>query len=404
MRLLLLTQYFWPENFRINELAVELERRGHQVTVLTGVPNYPEGEVYPQYRASPATWQRLGNVEVVRVPLITRGHGAVRLVLNYLSFALSASTLGAWRLRWRPFDAILVFQPSPATIGLPSIILRRLKRAPTLIWVQDLWPDTLQAIGIVRSPSVLRLLDRLLGWVYSRTDRLLAQSQAFVPRLRQQAPEHVPISYLPNWASPAPESRLPALRAPKVMRTVFNIYYLGNLGEAQDFPSVLDAVDLLARRDDIHWYLVGDGRLAGWIAEQLQARGLRHRVSLMGAFPPEQMERFYADADALLVSLKSDPLFAMTVPSKVQSYLAAGIPLLAMLDGEGARIIRDSGAGLTCAAGDSAGLVRSVEALMSLPAEQRQRMGQAGREYNRREFDFHQLVDRLEGMIEALQT
>ena len=404
MRLLLLTQYFWPENFRINELAVEMGRRGHQVTVLTGVPNYPEGIVYPQYRAAPAIWQRLEDVEVVRVPLAVRGQGSFRLVLNYLSFALAASTLGVWKLRGREFDAILVFQPSPATIGLPSVILRRLKRAHTLFWVQDLWPDTLQAVGIVRSPSVLRLMDWLLGWVYSRTDRLLAQSQAFMPRLRQQAPSHVPISYLPNWASPAPESLLSASRVPSVTRAVFNIYYLGNLGEAQDFPSVLDAVAHLAHRDDLHWYLVGDGRLAGWIEEQLNARGLQHRVSLLGAFPPEQMERFYADADALLVSLKSDPLFAMTVPSKVQSYLAAGIPLLAMLDGEGARIVRDAGAGLTCAAGDSAGLVRSVEALMNLPAEQRQRMGQAGCEYNRREFDFHQLVDRLEGMIEAQQT
>lgn len=404
MRLLLLTQYFWPENFRINELAVELERRGHQVTVLTGVPNYPEGVVYPQYRAAPTAWRRLESVEVIRVPLIARGQGSFRLALNYLSFALAASTLGAWKLRGRPFDAILVFQPSPATIGLPSVILRHLKRAPTLFWVQDLWPDTLQAIGIVRSPGVLRLMDRLLGWVYSHTDLLLAQSQAFMPRLRQQAPNHVPISYLPNWASPTPDSPTPAPRTADVTRTVFNIYYLGNLGEAQDFPSVLDAIAHLAHLDDLHWYLVGDGRLAGWIEEQLDMRRLRHRVSLLGAFPPEQMERFYEDADALLVSLKPEPLFALTVPSKVQSYLAAGIPLLAMLDGEGARIVRDAGAGLTCAAGDSAGLVHSVQTLMNLPVEQRQRMGQAGREYNRREFDFHQLVDRLEGMIVSLPT
>ncbi|MDH0288654.1 glycosyltransferase family 4 protein [Pseudomonas sp. GD04087] len=404
MRWLLLTQYFWPENFRINELAAELERRGHQVTVLTGVPNYPEGVLYPQYRVSPASWRRMGNVEVIRVPLVPRGQGAFRLMLNYLSFAMAASTLGAWKLRGREFEAILVFQPSPATIGLPSVILRRLKRAPTLFWVQDLWPDTLQAIGIVQSARVLRWMDRLLGWVYARTDLLLAQSQAFVPRLRQQAPEHVPISYLPNWASPSPEALQASPRAPVAERAVFKIYYLGNLGEAQDFPTVLDAMAQLAHRDDLHWCLVGDGRLAGWIAEQLEARALTNRVSLLGAFPPDQMERFYEDADALLVSLKSNPLFALTVPSKVQSYLAAGVPLLAMLDGEGARIVRDAGAGLTCAAGDSAGLVSAVQALMTLPAEQRQLMGQSGREYNRREFDFQQLVDRLEGMIRTVPT
>lgn len=399
MRLLVLSQYFWPENFRINELVVELERRGHDICVLTGWPNYPDGKIFAEFQNSPDQWSKIGNTDIVRVPLVPRGHRTIGLVGNYISFALSAATLGVWKLRGRAFDAVLVFQPSPATIGVPSVVLRRLKRAPAVFWVQDLWPDTLAAMGVVRSRRLLRWADCFLSWVYKHTDHVLAQSQAFLPRLKQQVPTHVPVSYLPNWAPSGDEAECTDKREKK---SVFHIYYLGNIGEAQDFPTVLDAIATLAHRDDLHWNFVGDGRLADWFAAQLEQRCLTHRVSLHGAFPPEAMPRFHRAADALFVSLKAEPLFALTVPSKVQSYLAAGVPLLGMLDGEGARIIQDSGAGITSPAGNSVKLAEAVVDLIEMPQENRLQMAAAGPAYYRQEFDFVHIVDRLEHILEGL--
>ncbi|TRX73778.1 glycosyltransferase family 4 protein [Pseudomonas mangiferae] len=399
MRILILSQYFWPENFRINELAVELAARGHQICVLTGRPNYPQGEVYAEYRHDPEAWSKLGGIEVLRVPMLPRHRGAVRLILNYVSFALGASVAGAWKLRGRQFDRILVFQPSPATIGLPSVVLRSLKRAPTVFWVQDLWPDTLEAIGVVRSRLALKLVDRFVSWVYSHSDHVLAQSQAFIPRLRRQSPPGLPISYLPNWAEAPRKPAELACETPPEHGPHFKVFYLGNFGEAQDFPAVLDAIELLKAREDIHWHLVGDGRIAGWLRSEIARRGLSERVSMPGAFPPEEMPRFHRQADALLVSLKSDPLFALTIPSKVQSYLAAGVPIVAMLDGEGARVIRDAEAGLTCGSGDSRGLAEAVEQLARMDPQARARLGESARQYSRREFDFQRLVDRLEDLL-----
>jgi hypothetical protein len=199
-RILVLSQYFWPENFRINDLAVELARRGHRVTVLTGKPNYPQGTVLPAFQAAPDAFARLGDVEILRVPMLPRGQGRVRLALNYLSFALSACVFGLWRLRGLRFDLVFVFQVSPGTVGLPAVLLSRSRRARMFLWVQDLWPESLEAVGAVRAPWVIALVGGFMRWVYRHSFHLLAQSRAFIPRLRQRAPASVPVTYLPNWA------------------------------------------------------------------------------------------------------------------------------------------------------------------------------------------------------------
>ena len=155
MRLLVVSQYFWPENFRVNDLVSALRARGHEVTVLTGLPNYPEGSVFPAFLRDPGAYESFEGAAIVRVPIVARGRGSPRLALNYLSFAVAASVLGPWRLRGRAFDAIFVFQASPVTAALPALVLRRLRGAPVLMWILDLWPETLAAVGVVRSPRLL---------------------------------------------------------------------------------------------------------------------------------------------------------------------------------------------------------------------------------------------------------
>jgi len=399
VQLLIVSQYFWPENFRVNDLAAEMARRGHSVTVLTGLPNYPEGSILPEFRRDPARFSHFRGADIVRVPIAPRGHGSARLVLNYLSFVVTAAIFGIWRLRGKRFDAVFVFQPSPITSCLPALLLGRLKSAPVLLWVLDLWPETLSAIGVVRSRWLLSAVGRLVSFIYNRCDLVLAQSQSFIGSIEKHLRDNARVRYLPGWAEPLFTSDIDTAEAADEMRAhrdTFNVLFAGNIGDAQDFPSILDAADRLRNRSNIRWLIVGGGRAAAWVASEIDRRGLGGNVRMLGRYPIERMPSFFRDAGALLVSLKRDPVFAMTIPGKVQSYLAAGRPIVGMIDGEGARVIEESGAGLVCPSGDAEGLAACVAHLAALSPEVRAGMGARGSEYARREFDRERLLTQLE--------
>lgn len=400
MKLLVITHYFWPENFRINDLVAEMVRRGHDVTVLTGYPNYPEGTVFQEFKDNPGKYAQYAGADIVRVPIVPRGRGAMRLVMNYASFVVSATMLGLFKLRARKFDSIFVHEPSPITVGLPAIAIKWAKKAPLTFWVLDLWPETLRAVGMVKSRRVLRLIGHMVSFIYRRCDVILAQSQSFIGNIRQYCRTGQRVEFFPSWAEDmfgqgeaAPAQEL----APHA--SCFKIVFAGNIGEAQDFPAILDAAERIQARQDIQWLLVGDGRMAAWVAEEIVRRNLQRTVTMLGRFPLERMPSFYAGANALLVTLKKNEVFAMTIPGKVQSYLAAGRPLLGMLDGEGAAVIEGAAAGLTCAAGDSERLAELAQQLADVSPAQRLAMGAAGQACYRAQFERNSLMNRIEHIL-----
>ena len=397
MNILVITQYFWPENFRINDLVAGLVARGHALTILTGLPNYPSGR-FPQGYSWRGPWQEdYRGARVVRVPLLPRGSGSsVRLILNYLSFVLCGSWGAMFRLRG-PFDVILVFEPSPITVGIPAAFARWRFRVPILFWVLDLWPDSLTATGTVRSPMMLRAASWLVRWIYARCARLLLQSRAFVPEIVRHGVPETRILYFPNWAE-AGYREIDARSSDKVpsLPVGFKVMFAGNIGAAQDFPAVLAAAEHLKERLDVHWLIVGDGRMTDWVRKEVRNRQLQERVHFLGQHPSEMMPYFFAAADAMLVSLKREPIFTLTVPGKLQSYLACGRPILAMLDGEGARVVEEAEAGLVCPAGDAEGLAANVTRLAALSAAEREQLGANGRRYAGIHFDRERLFDRLE--------
>ena len=405
MNILIVSQYFWPENFRINDLSQELVKRGHAVTVLTGIPNYPDGKVFSSYDEAPEKFRHYAGANVIRVPMLTRGAGSLRLMLNYFSFVLGACLVGPWKLRGQHFDVIFVYEPSPVTVGLPAILLGRLKRAPVVFWVLDLWPETLAAIGVVRSPRLLAVLGRLVGFIYNRCTLVLGQSRGFLEGIARYCTDVNKIRYFPSWAEEVfvQDGCAPAIEVPR-KEDIFSILFAGNVGEAQDFPAVLEAAEILSRDPTIRWIVVGDGRKMGWLQEEVLRRGLSHCVLLLGRFGVERMPSFFAHADALLVSLKRDPVFSLTIPGKVQPYLMSGIPLLGMLDGEGAEVIRDADAGLVCSSGDAKGLALAAQQLASMTKEARQRLGSNGRAYAQKEFCRETLMTKLCSWFEDVVT
>lgn len=400
MRILVVSQYFWPENFRVNDLVQELVQRGHDITVLTGYPNYPGGEVFENFRNAPSAFSQFAGAKICRVPLLARGKGGLRLALNYLSFMLSAAVLGPLRLRGQRFDVIFVFEPSPVTVGIPAIVLGKLKKAPVVFWVLDLWPETLAAVGGVRSPSFLGAIGWMVSFIYNRCELVLGQSKGFLGGIAKYCSDARKIRYFPSWAEEVfnPDGVQLAPEVP-VQEGSFNVLFAGNVGEAQDFPAVLDAAECLKDNPAIRWLIVGDGRMTDWLRQEAKRRGLEQRFLLLGRFPLERMPSFYAHADALLVSLKADPVFSLTIPGKVQSYLMAEIPLVGMLDGEGANVIREARAGLACSAGDSIGLAQAVRKLAAMPKDERLILGRNGRAYAKQEFGRNALMDRLEGWL-----
>jgi glycosyltransferase involved in cell wall biosynthesis len=400
VKILIVTQYFWPENFRINDLTQELVKRGHSVTVLTGIPNYPAGRVFDAYRQNPKAFGHYNGATVGRVPMLARGQGSVRLLLNYLSFVVGGCLCGPWRLRGQQADVIFVFEPSPVTVGLPAVLFGRIKHAPVVFWALDLWPETLAAIGVVRSDRVLGWVGHLVKFIYERCTLVLGQSRGFLGSIAKYCSDTQKIRYFPSWAEEVfnEPDLLPAPEVP-AREGVFNVLFAGNIGEAQDLPAVLAAAETLKHNVGIRWLIVGDGRKSDWLQDEVARRGLQGSVLLLGRFPVERMPSFYAHADALLVSLKKDPVFSMTIPGKVQSYLMAGVPLIGMLDGEGAKVIMEANAGLVCAAGDAGGLAAAVLKMAAMSAEERRQLGLNGRAYAHKEFGRDLLMDRLEVLL-----
>jgi len=406
MRILLVTQYFWPESFPINDIVLGLKDEGHQIEVLTGMPNYPGGRIFHGYSLSSPKHDSFEGVHVGRAPLIPRGNGAGwRLALNFLSLAASGCLLGPRRCPG-PFDAILVYQPSPVTIGLPAVRMKRKTGAPILFWVQDLWPETLAATGAVSSRIVLGWVGSMVRYIYRRCDLVLVQSEAFIGSIESHGVPRERIKYLPNTAEALyrPVERRRALAEELGLPSGLRIMFAGNIGAAQDFPAILGAATHLKEQKDIHWLIVGDGRQRNWVEQEVEKRGLGGTFHLLGKHPKERMPEFFAHADVMLVTLKPEPIFALTIPSKVQPYMACGKPILAGLDGEGARVIRESGAGIAVPAGDSKELAEGVVAFHRMAEAERQAMGRKSREYFEAQFSRERLLEKLQEWMAEVRT
>lgn len=402
MRILIVSQYFWPESFRINELAVELKQRGHEITVLTGLPNYPSGKIQSGYGFFKKHLEDYQGVRIVRSPLTPRFAGkGWQLALNYLSFAALATLTGILRCRDH-YDVIFVYEPSPITVGFPAIVIKWLKRVPIVFWVQDLWPESLSATGAVRSSFLLEQVRKMVRFIYRHCDLILAQSKAFIPEIRKLDTPEDRVQYYPNSAEKLYRPLVLAndTRERSLMPSGFKVMFAGNIGAAQDFDTILEAATLLKDQKHIHWMILGDGRLKSWVETEIPKRGLQDTFHLLGRYPVEDMPKFFSLADALLVTLKNDPIFSLTIPSKVQSYLACGKPIIAGLNGEGARVVEEAGAGVTCAPSRPAELAKAVLRMSALTNEQRKKMSESGLVYFRENFEPDMLVRKLEELIE----
>ena len=401
MRILIVSQYFWPENFRVNDLSTGLVQRGHQVTILTGIPNYPDGKFYPGYNFFKNTRQNYCGAQVIRVPLIPRGKGNnFNLVFNYLSFVIFGTLLVPFVCRQK-YDAIFVYGISPILMAIPAIFLKKIRKIPVVLYVLDLWPETISAVGAIKSPLFLNVVKKIVYFIYKHSDQILVSSPGFVGRIKEMGIDGLKIKYWPQWAEDnykvvAVKENLAESRE---MPSGFRIMFAGNIGAAQGFKTIIEAAEKLKNHNDIHWVIIGDGRMKPWVEEQIRLRRLENTVHLLGRRPVSTMSSYFALADVLLVSLKRDPIFALTLPAKIQSYMACGRPILACLDGEGARVIQESGAGFFCPAEDYELLSGCVLKMFNLTDAERKETGLRGRAYFEKHFTRDILLTQFEKWI-----
>lgn len=400
LRVLIVCQYFWPETFRINDLAVKLVARGHDVSVLTGLPNYPIGRFYSGYSYFGPYLDSKDGVKIHRVPLFPRLKGkGWQLVLNYLSFMFTASLWGV--LNRKKYDAVLIYQLSPVFQAVPGILISKLKRLPVLFYVQDLWPDSLEATGAVKNATILRLIEKFVLRLYRESALILTQSRAFIERISHQGIPSNRIEYLPNAAEdfyrPVDPSSVsdPFEGVPLGFRVLF----AGNLGKAQSLETIIETAKILSDHIDIQFVFLGDGREREFLESEILRLNLSKTVRYLGARPASQMPVFFAHSDVLLVTLRDEKPFSMTVPSKVQSYLACGRPIISNVRGETALVIQESGAGISCEPESPEKLADTVFKMYRLKRQEREEMGKRGREYFIKNFSSETAVSKLEDFL-----
>lgn len=394
MKLLIVSQYFWPENFRINDIARSLVRMGVEVEVLTGKPNYPEGKIYAGHKAWGIQIDEEFGLIINRLPLLPRGSGALRLAINYLSFIFSGIFLAPWIFRKKKFDIIFSNGLSPILSAIIAILIGRLKGCPVVIWVQDLWPESLSATGYLHNRFAIKFVEYIVRFIYRHADLLLVQSRAFCEPVGLLAPGKRVI-YFPNSVD---SSFLASTseNAPNLfgLENKFTVLFAGNIGAAQGVEVIVEAAALLKKYSDIHFIILGDGSRREWMLQEMQSRNLSN-LHLPGRFPVESMPGFMQKASSLLVTLADREIFAATVPNKIQAYMAAGRPIISCLNGEGSRLVLESGAGLVASAEDSSALADAVLKLYGMPASEREYMGNKGRIYFQAHFDHDRLVGQL---------
>lgn len=382
MKVLIWTQYFWPENFHINAVTRSLKAQGVDVTVLTGKPNYPDGKIFDGYKAMGIHIEEYLGVEVIRIPLRQRGKNSGKgMALNYLSFIISGYLFAPYVLQGRKFDVVFVYAPSPLLQALPAVYLSWLKRAPLVLWVQDIWPEALVATGFIKSRWILRMVELAVRYIYRFSDLVLIPSEGFRASVERWANKRKLIRFFPNTAEDASlRIERSAAYAPiaEEIAASFAIVFAGNIGTAQSCETIVSAAKLLQCHDSIKFYLVGSGSMANSTRQDIEDCRLTN-VIMTGQVPAEDMTLIFASASVLLLTLRNESSLAATIPSKLQSYLAAGKPIIASCNGEAASVVRKANAGLVCPAEDPLTLANAVLSLFQLTPEERARLGKNGR-------------------------
>ena len=397
MKILIVTPHFYPENFKCNDMAFELRNRGHEVTVMTAIPDYPHGKFFKGYGVLKKRRERVNGVDIRRSLVIPRGKGSsFRLALNYISYTFFATVKSFWMAVTHKYDIVIGHETSPVMVGIPGVIVKKIQNIPMFFWVLDLWPESLTAAGGIENKYIIKPFENLTKWIYKHSDRLLIGSKGYRTSINQKGDFDSKILYFPNWI----EESLIDSKSVKVpeLPEGFNVMIAGNMGDAQDIPHVMKAA-LLLKGTKINFIFVGDGRKKEFVDNFIKEHSLENQVFCLGRFSLEAMPSLFAQANVLFMALKDVPIFSLTVPSRLQAYMSSGKPVVAMINGEGADLISEADCGWSVPAEDSKAL---ADLLLKLSKEEEailEQKGENGKSFSEQHFNFQKCMDNLEDLI-----
>lgn len=358
MKILFVCQYFYPEVFRGNDIAFHWAEDGHEVHVVTGIPNYPDGVFHQGYGWFKKRHEVVNGVKVTHLPIIPRGNNKIMLMLNYFSYLIVGWVYMLFHALFHKYDRVFVQQLSPVMMSAPGVLYKRIRKTPLYTWVLDLWPESLTAAGGINNKYVLAFFKHYVKSEYKHSDKILISSRSFEKSILEYGDYKDKIVYYPQWSDASPNDNVNKNDTLPELPEGFKLMFAGAVGEAHGFECTMEAARLTKEQKEIKWVIVGDGRKLEWVREYVKEHGMEETVYTLGRFPAEAMPWFFGQADVMLVTLSDDPLFKLYAPAKISSYMAAGKPIVAVLNGEGAEMIRDAGCGWTLAAGDAEGFAK----------------------------------------------
>ena len=402
-KVLVVTQYFWPEDFRVNELVAGLVKKGYSVDVLTGRPNYPSGKLDKEYKKNPNKFNFFEGAKIYRTMHFLRGNNRFSLILNYLSF-LIAGTIYSLFLSRKKYDAIIAIQLSPIFSVIPAILLKKISGKPLYFWVLDIWPDSISsATKITENKITYKILKSISKKIYSSADVLFLTSKGFEAKLLAMNVTKPKLEYFPQWieSSYLDSSEISSFELDKVKK-IFNKFvnkkvflFAGNIGESQNFSNLLSSFANADNLKDFVFLILGDGRYKEKLSGEIKKLNLSKNVILLGRYPSHYMPTFYKYADVLVFSLTDLPIFKMTLPGKVQSYMSSGKAIIAMIDGESSEIINEANCGFAVGPNDIQGFSKIINRCIALSDDELNELGNNGKNFALKEFQFSTQLTKL---------
>ena len=398
MKILFVCQYFYPEVFRGNDIAFHWAEKGHDVHVVSGVPNYPHGKFYDGYGLFKKRHEVINGVKVTHLPIIPRGNNKVTLLLNYLSYLIVGNVWMFFHAMTHKYDRVFVQQLSPVTMSSPGVLYKRLRKVPLYTWVLDLWPESLTAAGGVTNKYILGFFRHYVKQEYKHSDKILISSRSFETSIAEYGDYANKVVYYPQWADGNDGSIKEPVPTPSIPDG-FKLMFAGAVGEAHGFECTMQAALLTKEHKDIKWIIVGDGRRLDWVKNFVKEHGLEENVFTLGRFPAETMPWFFKQADVMLVTLNDDPLFKLYAPAKISSYMAAAKPIVAVLNGEGAEVIKEAECGWSLPAGDAESFAKLAIDLSKKDKAVLEEKGQNALKYYNEHFVKEKCLRKLDEMM-----
>lgn len=401
--ILVVSQYFYPEQFRINDICTEWVKRGFKVTVLTGIPNYPQGEFYEGYGYNKNRHEDWNGIKIIRIPLIARGHNSIGLMANYMSFVVSG---WLWQKITRiKADYVFTFEVSPMTQALIGCWYAKKHDIPHYLYVQDLWPENVEIVTGVHNKAIIGSIGKMVNYIYKNCTHIFATSPSFVEEIRKRCDDDYKVSYWPQYAeefyTPFDKNEAKKNVSEIPDDDSFKVIFTGNIGKAQGLEILPKAAAILAENDrNVKFVIVGDGRNKESFLAEVEKEKVSDRFVMVDRQPAERIPKLLACADAAFVSFMDNELFTKTIPAKLQSYMSCGMPIIASASGETKRVVEEAVCGLCSEIGDAEGLASNIENMTNMTSEELQKMALNACEYSKKCFDKTMLMNEMQEFFE----